>query len=34
MYGDFTEQYDPTSADSYRKKVFYFIAYADGFERR
>jgi Ras-related protein Ral-A len=21
MYGDFTEEYDPTKADSYRKKV-------------
>tara|TARA_R110002050_G_scaffold299164_1_gene464027 strand:- start:343 stop:450 length:108 start_codon:yes stop_codon:yes gene_type:complete len=21
MYGDFVEEYDPTSADSYRKKI-------------
>lgn len=22
MYGDFVEEYDPTSADSYRKQIF------------
>jgi Ras-related protein Ral-A len=24
MYGDFVEEYDPTSADSYRKVISYF----------
>jgi len=24
MYGDFVEEYDPTKADSYRKKVLFY----------